>query len=88
MRASPSQPADRRAGRDTILRGRDPELNVIGESLGSTAEGHGGVLLVVGPPGIGKSSLLAEAVTMAARVGVRALSGQAFESQQAVPSIS
>jgi DNA-binding CsgD family transcriptional regulator len=43
------------------------------------------VLLVVGPPGIGKSSLLAEAVTMAGRVGVRALFGQAFESQQAVP---
>jgi predicted ATPase len=69
----------------TILRGRDPELNVIGECLASTAAGRAGVLLVDGTPGIGKSRLLVEALAMAGRVGVRGLFGQGFEGQQAVP---
>jgi DNA-binding CsgD family transcriptional regulator len=68
-----------------MLRGRDPELTAIGESLAAAAAGRGAVLLLDGPPGIGKSSLLAEAVTMAERARVRPLFGQAFESQQAVP---
>ena len=69
----------------TILRGRDLELNVIGDCLASTAAGRAGVLLVDGPPGIGKSRLLVEALAMAGRVGVRGLFGQGFEGQQAVP---
>ena len=43
------------------------------------------MLLVEGPAGIGKSSLLAEARVMAGRVGVRALFGEASESREAVP---
>ena len=69
----------------SIVRGRDPELHLIGECLAATADGRGAVLLVDGPPGIGKSRLLAEALAMAARVGVRGLFGQGFESQQTVP---
>ena len=69
----------------TVLRGRDHELSEISDGLSSTAAGAGGVLLVEGPPGIGKSSLLTEARAMALRAGVGVLWGEAFESQQAVP---
>src|SRR3954468_5692463 len=54
-----------------VLRGRDRELEVIGEGLASAAAGRGGVLLVDGAPGVGKSRLLAEAAAMARRLGVR-----------------
>jgi ATP/maltotriose-dependent transcriptional regulator MalT len=43
------------------------------------------MLVVEGPAGIGKSSLLAEARVMAGRMGVRALFGDASESREAVP---
>jgi DNA-binding CsgD family transcriptional regulator len=67
------------------VRGRDRELDVIGECLAATARGQGGVLLVEGAPGIGKSRVLAEAREMARRTGVRAMFAEAFESQQTVP---
>ena len=67
------------------MRGRDSELAVVGECLSSVARGEAGMLLVEGPAGIGKSSLLAEARVMAGRMGVRALFGDASESREAVP---
>jgi DNA-binding CsgD family transcriptional regulator len=67
------------------LRGRDQEVEAIGDALGAAAAGRGGVLLFEGPHGIGKTRLLAEAREMARRVGVRALGGDALESQQMVP---
>jgi hypothetical protein len=58
-------------GRRTILRGREPELGALGEALQATHRGHGRVLVVDGPPGIGKSELLEEAGRMAVRLHVR-----------------
>jgi len=43
------------------LRGRSPELRSVHDLLESTVTGHGAVLLVEGPPGIGKSRLLSAA---------------------------
>ena len=40
------------------IRGRAGELTVIGALLAVLVQGHGGVLVIEGPPGIGKSRLL------------------------------
>jgi DNA-binding CsgD family transcriptional regulator len=70
------------------IRGRANELDEIGSLVGAVAQGRGGVLVIEGPAGIGKSRLLAETLTMAKKCGVRSLSGEAFEYQQSVPFFS
>jgi AAA ATPase domain len=67
------------------IRGRTDELKVIGASVTAVAQGRGGVLVIEGPPGIGKSRLLTEVMALADKRGVRTLFGEAFEYQQAVP---
>jgi DNA-binding CsgD family transcriptional regulator len=70
------------------IRGRADELAVIGALIAAVASGRGGVLVIEGPPGIGKSRLLTEILALAEKSGVRALFGEAFEYQQAVPFFS
>jgi DNA-binding CsgD family transcriptional regulator len=70
------------------VRGRAAELKVIGALVTALAQGRGGVLVIEGPPGIGKSRLLTEVMTLTDKVGVRALFGEAFEYQQTVPFFS
>ncbi|OBA59562.1 LuxR family transcriptional regulator [Mycobacterium sp. 1100029.7] len=70
------------------IRGRTRELKAIGKLVSAVAQGHGGVLVIEGPPGIGKSRLLTEALALADKAGVRALFGEAFEYQQTVPFFS
>ena len=70
------------------IRGRADELKVIGALVTAVAQGHGGVLVMEGPPGIGKSRLLTEVLALADKCGVRALFGEAFQYQQAVPFFS
>jgi DNA-binding CsgD family transcriptional regulator len=60
-------------------------LKVIGALVTALARGRGGVLVIEGPPGIGKSRLLTELITLADKSGVRTLFGEAFEYQQTVP---
>src|ERR1700759_725171 len=67
------------------IRGRAGELQVIGALVAALAQGHGGVLVIEGPPGIGKSRLLTELMALAEKAGVRTLFGEAFEYQQTVP---
>jgi DNA-binding CsgD family transcriptional regulator len=67
------------------IRGRAAELKVIGALVTALARGHGGVLVIEGPPGIGKSRLLTEVMAFADEHGVRTLFGEAFEYQQTVP---
>src|SRR5246500_1608641 len=67
------------------IRGRAGELKVIGASVTAVAQGRGGVLVIEGPPGIGKSRLLTEVRALADKAGVRTLFGEAFEYQQTVP---
>src|SRR6201994_1234612 len=51
----------------------------------AVAQRRGGVLVIEGPPGIGKSRLLTEVMALADKSGVRTLFGEAFEYQQTVP---
>jgi hypothetical protein len=70
------------------IRGRAGELRVIGALVSGVAQGRGGVLVIEGPPGIGKSRLLTEVMALADKGGVRTLFGEAFEYQQTVPFFS
>src|ERR1700749_3800109 len=70
------------------IRGRAGELEVIDALVTAVARGRGGVLVIEGPPGIGKSRLLTEVMALADKGGVRTLFGEAFEYQQTVPFFS
>src|ERR1700727_4077848 len=70
------------------IRGRAGELKVMSALVAALARGRGGVLVVEGPPGIGKSRLLTEVMALADKTGVRTLFGEAFEYQQTVPFFS
>jgi DNA-binding CsgD family transcriptional regulator len=70
------------------IRGRADELKKIGALVTAVAQGRGGVLVIEGPPGIGKSRVLTEVLVQAEKCGVRTLFGEAFEYQQTVPFFS
>lgn len=70
------------------VRGRTDELKLISALVTAVAEGRGGVLVIEGPPGIGKSRLLTEVLVLADKCGIRTLFGEAFEYQQTVPFFS
>jgi hypothetical protein len=67
------------------IRGRAAELAVIDAHIAEISARRGGVLVIEGPPGIGKSRLLTEVITRAENASVRTLFGEAFEYQQTVP---
>jgi AAA ATPase domain len=55
-----------------VLRGRSQEVAAsVGLLKRARQSGHGGVLLIEGPPGIGKSAILAEVFSQAGRLGLR-----------------
>src|SRR4051812_37060114 len=56
-----------------LLLQRDAELAMLVHRLGQVRSGTGAVIVVEGPAGIGKSSLLAAAGTGAAATGLRVL---------------
>ncbi|MGK5111749.1 ATP-binding protein [Geodermatophilus sp. CPCC 205506] len=62
------------------LIGRDDAMAAVRAAVTRAREGSGGVLLVVGEAGVGKSRLLTEAVRLARRDRVHVLFGRATES--------
>ncbi len=62
---------------------REPELAALGGAVARTREGEGGCLLIEGPPGVGKSRLLASGRSLAAEAGLRVLEarGAALERE-------
>jgi DNA-binding CsgD family transcriptional regulator len=67
------------------IRGRAESVAVIDDLLANVKRGQGVVLVIDGPPGIGKSRLVHEVAARARRVNARAISGRAYEDQQSVP---
>jgi DNA-binding CsgD family transcriptional regulator len=67
------------------LRGREAELELIRGRLLATVEGRSGVVIVEGMAGLGKTSLLDEATTMADDLGVRAGYGRLAAGDQNAP---
>ncbi|MGY1637534.1 BTAD domain-containing putative transcriptional regulator [Geodermatophilus sp. SYSU D00742] len=62
---------------------RDRELAAVRTALADLAAGEPRLLLVEGPPGIGKTRLLAEARRLAAERGLRVLSARGSQLEQA-----
>ena len=69
---------------EPTLRGRDPELAAVGELLGGLQVGAGGVVVVVGSSGSGKSLLLGECAAMARRIHARVGVGASHPGDQVV----
>src|SRR5690242_3601548 len=72
------------AGRTRFI-GRRHELGVLLERLDAAGRGQGGVSLVSGEPGIGKTRLLRELADAARTRGAVVLAGQAYESEGMPP---
>jgi predicted ATPase len=72
-------------GKRRKLIGREAELSLVDDLLERLADGTGGVLLVSGEPGIGKTALLTETLWRAAEHGRKTLVGRAAESERDVP---
>jgi DNA-binding CsgD family transcriptional regulator len=75
----------RAVGLAGALVGRDSELATLARLVKDVAAGRGGSVLVEGEPGIGKSSLVREALAEAADVGCQAFWGAGEELSQALP---
>ena len=67
------------------LVGRGTALTTTEVALADAVAGRGGLLLVTGEPGIGKSALLAEQVRRAGGAGVRVLRGAGWSQSGAPP---
>src|SRR5262245_5394358 len=65
--------------------GREAELATLGGALDGALAGHGGLVLLVGEPGIGKSRLADETIRRARARGVQVLVGRCWEASGAPP---
>jgi class 3 adenylate cyclase/tetratricopeptide (TPR) repeat protein len=81
---SESRPA---AYREAPLVGRDTELARLTERVREAAGGRGGLVLIAGEPGIGKTRLAQEAAAQAEREGAFVLWGRGFEGEWAPPYV-
>ena len=70
---------------EEIMRGREAEQQIIRDLLRRAQRGLGGVVLVEGEPGIGKSLLLHEAIELAAGQGFSLAAGASDQFGQAIP---
>lgn len=69
----------------TLLRGRSVEMSRVDELIASAAAGAGGVVIVEGAAGIGKTRVLAEGCARARAAGLLVADGSADELDQVTP---
>jgi DNA-binding CsgD family transcriptional regulator len=67
------------------MRGRDQEVTAVRDAVAAVAAGRGGIVLIQGLPGTGKSALLDEAVELAAPHGIRVARSSACAATATVP---
>ncbi|ROO86297.1 regulatory LuxR family protein [Actinocorallia herbida] len=67
------------------LRGREAEVAVLGDRLAALVDGKGGVLVIEGPPGSGRTRLIAEVRARAEAAGLPCLRGSATLDRLQVP---
>ena len=79
-----TKPRERPAGRE-VLHGRAAEQTMVRDLLRRARRGAGGVVLVEGEPGIGKSVLLRNAIDEAAELGFSLATGAADQLDQTIP---
>ena len=80
---SSENPLDRLAG---VFVGRQRELEHLHEAVGSTMDGRGSVVMLVGEPGIGKTRTVRELETYARMRGAKVYWGRSHESAGMPPS--
>lgn len=71
---------DRRERRENPLVGREQEMAVLYDALDTAREGQGGVVQLLGEPGIGKSRLMQELAASAGDTAVHAIVCDEYES--------
>jgi len=81
----PRRTVRRTSSRPTALLGREREWSLIEDFLDGTADTIGGLLLLVGEPGIGKTRLLEETSGHVTAGGGVAVAGRAFEAEHGRP---
>jgi ABC-type cobalamin transport system ATPase subunit len=67
------------------LHSRQPQVDVLRGQLNALRAGRGSVVIVTGPAGVGKTTLLAEAVRLAADGGILTFCGGGDRAARAVP---
>jgi DNA-binding CsgD family transcriptional regulator len=72
-------------GERPLLRGRDSEIEMLSQRQQELIRGRGGVVLIRGAAGLGKSTLLIEAEAMAAQRGARVYHGVSAVAGQSLP---
>jgi DNA-binding CsgD family transcriptional regulator/tetratricopeptide (TPR) repeat protein len=75
----------RSKGRHSVLIGREAELTLLERMLDDASAGRGGVVLVDGEAGIGKTRLIEEVLACASERGATLFTGQAQELERARP---
>ena len=68
-----------------ILVGREDELSALEDALLAACRGEGGVVVLAGDAGMGKSRLCAELARRAEKVGAAVMEGSCSEAELALP---
>lgn len=67
--------------------GREAERTTLQQHLQQAVKGEGGMVLISGPPGIGKTRLSSETSVEAQRLGFRTFAGNCYNRENSVPLI-
>ncbi|MBE1468926.1 ATP-binding protein [Kibdelosporangium phytohabitans] len=70
---------DTAGGQAGALIGRDRQAGLLGDAITRTLDSHGGLVLVTGEPGIGKTTLVTNAAALASRAGAVVVGGSCWE---------
>lgn len=73
------------AAAEQVFVGRDAEMAALRSRLLDTLDGHGGLVLVGGEPGVGKTTLVKQLIQEAEQRGALAVFGRCYESEGTVP---